>query len=72
MEDESDCKENDRKDDSCHLHSPKLFAAHSKQQDRRHAQVQNGNDNRDLERPKKAQQHDAGQDSTQGGASGLH
>ena len=68
---ESDCNENDREKRRCHRHGPKLLAAHSEQQNCCHTQVQEGDDNRDLEGLKKAHQHNAGQDPSEAGTSGL-
>ena len=49
----------------------KLLAAELQQQHRRHAQVEQGNNRRNLEGLKRSQQQDAGKDSADRGANSL-
>jgi hypothetical protein len=54
-----------------HSHGPKLLAAHPEQQALLPCTGSGGHDHRDLEGLKKAQQHNAGQDPSEAGTSGL-
>jgi len=64
-------KEKGREDHGGQGHRHKLLAAHPQQQACGHAQIQQRNDDGNLEGVEETQQHDAGQDSTEAGASGL-
>jgi len=68
---ERDCQKNDGEKRGGHRHGPKLLAVHPEQQDCCHAEVQEDDDHRDLEGLKEAQQHNAGQDASEAGTSGL-